>query len=49
MKKKLKKETQASLDILASITGKTARKPVDPSFDEKNSDKAVSTQKMVCY
>lgn len=48
VKKKLKKETQASLDILASITGKTLRKPIDPNEDtSKRSEKAI--QKMVRY
>lgn len=39
----------ASLDILASITGKTVRKPVDPEADSKKNDKVVKTQKMVRY
>jgi len=49
LKKKLKKETQASLDILASITGKSARKPVDPNAEEKKGDKPVLAQKMIRY
>lgn len=48
LKKKLKKETQASLDILASITGKTLRKPIDPNEDmSKRGDKPI--HKMVRY
>ena len=47
MKKKLKKETQASLDILASITGRSARRPVDPNAPEKKGEKPVLAQKMV--
>jgi len=49
LKKKLKKETQASLDILASITGKSARKPVDPNAEEKKGEKPVLAHKMVRY
>lgn len=48
VKKKLKKETMASLDILASITGKTSRKPVDPNAEESKGEKSTA-KKMVRY
>ena len=54
VKKKLKKETQTSLDILATITGKSIRRHTaekhNADSDDETGDKTVNTaQKMVRY
>ena len=40
----------ASLDILAGITGKTLRKPIDPEAEEHGSERrGVGAHRMVRY